>query len=109
MTTVEGSLSDTLPELLARAGSRRVLIITGGSRRYVDRVRDAVGELEAEVFDGARKHVPEAVLAEARKRVAAFHPDTIVALGGGSTIGLAKALRLEPRRRSFRNSLAFPT
>jgi homogentisate 1,2-dioxygenase len=109
VTTVEGSLLETLPELLARAGSRRVLIITGGSRRYVDRVRDAVGDLEAEVFDGARKHVPEAVLAEARKRLASFRPDTIIALGGGSTIGLAKALRLEHELPFTGRFVAVPT
>src|SRR5215471_9298757 len=95
MTILEGSLLETLPGVLARAGSRRVLIITGGSRRFVDRVRGAVGELDVDVFDGARKHVPEAVLDEARRRVVGFRPDTIVALGGGSTIGLGKALRLE--------------
>src|SRR5262249_19201832 len=46
---------------------------------------------------------------EARKRVAAFRPDTIIALGGGSTIGLGKALRLEHEQRFTGRFVAVPT
>ena len=46
------------------------------------------------MFSGARRHVPEAVLAEAERVLEMCGADTIIALGGGSAIGLAKALRL---------------
>ncbi|HEY4184277.1 MAG TPA: iron-containing alcohol dehydrogenase [Polyangia bacterium] len=84
-----------LPAVLARLRSRRLLIVTGDSRRYVDRVLAAAPGLEADVFAGARRHVPESTLDEARARLDAFHADTIVTLGGGSAIGIAKALRRE--------------
>src|SRR5580698_68315 len=84
-----------LPELLARAGIHRVFLITGDGRRHVDRVRALLADFEVAIFSGARRHVPEAVLREAREKLDAFRGDAIVALGGGSAIGLGKALRLE--------------
>src|SRR5580765_209922 len=92
---------DGIPGLLERAGSRRVLLITGESQRYVARVRDLIGasqtaaaEREVEISSGARRHVPEAIVRAAVDRLNAVRADTVVALGGGSAIGLGKALRL---------------
>jgi maleylacetate reductase len=93
--TIEGPLSEALPALLASVTARRILLITGESRRYVDRVRAALPGAAIEVFDGARRHVPEAVLRDAREKLGAFRADTLVTVGGGSTIGLGKALRLQ--------------
>jgi len=87
--------SEGLAATLERLGSRRVLVVTGEGRRYLDRIEAALGGREVEVFAGARRHVPEDRLREARARLDAFGADTIVALGGGSAIGFAKALRLE--------------
>jgi homogentisate 1,2-dioxygenase len=105
---VEGPLSETLPGLLARAGSRRVLLLTGPSRRHAEAVRAALagGGFSVELYDGARRHVPEAVARAARQQVAGFAADTIVALGGGSTIGVGKALRRETPELRF---VAVPT
>jgi len=83
-----------LPGVLARLGSRKILLITGPSQRFCDRVRPALSGFEVSVFSGARRHVPEAVLADAERALEAFGADTVVALGGGSAIGLGKALRL---------------
>jgi homogentisate 1,2-dioxygenase len=98
-----------LPGTLSRLGGRRVLVVTGPSRRYSERVQAeldrAGGGFEVEVFAGARRHVPEPVLAEARAHLDAFRADTVVALGGGSAIGVGKALR---RERDFR-FVAIPT
>lgn len=78
---------------LRALGSRRVLVISGPTRRHVDAATAALAELDPVVFDGAKVHVPLEVVARARE--AAANVDTIVAIGGGSTIGLGKALRLE--------------
>src|SRR5262249_50211422 len=86
---------DALPGLLARAGSRRAPALTGESGRHLPRLRELLSGFEVDVFSGARRHVPEAVVRAARDKVASFGADTIVALGGGSAIGLGKALRLE--------------
>ncbi|HVR20038.1 MAG TPA: iron-containing alcohol dehydrogenase, partial [Polyangiaceae bacterium] len=83
-----------LPGVLERLGSRRILVLTGPSERYLDRVRPALTGFELTVFSGARRHVPEAVLAEAERVLETSGADTIIALGGGSAIGLAKALCL---------------
>jgi maleylacetate reductase len=92
-----------LPRFLSGAGSRRILILTGDSRRHLDRVRARLDGMEVpvavDVFAGARRHVPEAVLRAAREQLDSFAADTIVALGGGSAIGLGKALRRERQVR----------
>ncbi len=84
-----------LPRILDALGSRRALLVTGGSARFSERVRELAGERIVEVFAGARRHVPEAVLEEARAMLARTAADTIVALGGGAAIGLGKALKLD--------------
>ena len=86
---------DALPELVRSAGGHKVLLVTGPSARYADRVTRLLAPLEVELFAGARRHVPADVLAEASRVLTASGADTIVALGGGSAIGLGKALVLE--------------
>jgi homogentisate 1,2-dioxygenase len=91
----DGDGLESLPGLLTRAGSSRILLLTGESKRHVDRLRSLLAGFELELYSGARRHVPETVLGEARQKLDAFGADTIVALGGGSAVGLGKALRLE--------------
>jgi maleylacetate reductase len=88
-----------LPAVLQRLGSRKILLVTGPSQRFVDRIRPALGERELSRFSGARRHVPEAVLAEAESALEASGADTVIALGGGSAIGLGKVLRLRHELR----------
>ena len=87
-----------LAERLAQLGARRVLVLASPSRRFVDEVVDGLRGLDptitVTVFDGARVHVPAEVLEAATRLFAETGPDTIVAVGGGSAIGLGKALRL---------------
>lgn len=79
---------------LERFGSRKILVLTGPSERFLDRVRPALERFEVTVWSGARRHVPEAVVADAERALQACGADTVIALGGGSAIGLAKVLRL---------------
>ncbi len=81
--------------VLAELGSKRVLLITGPSRRGVEQVVSVLGELPVRVFDEARRHVPKQVVEAALRAVDEHEADTLVSLGGGSTTGLAKALKLE--------------
>jgi homogentisate 1,2-dioxygenase len=88
---------DGLARLAARLGelgARRVLVLAPPSRRHVDRVAAALAAFHVEVFDGARVHVPAEVLERAAAALAASRADTLVSVGGGSTVGLGKALRL---------------
>jgi maleylacetate reductase len=87
------NLADLGDRLSAR-GSRRALILATSTRRFVDEVATALAAFAPTVFDGARVHVPIEVVEAASAALAASGADTIVAVGGGSPIGLGKALRL---------------
>ena len=94
-----------LAEHLGALGAHRVLILAPPSRRFVDELVTALAAFSPVVFDGARVHVPLEVVDAAETALAACDADTIVAIGGGSPIGLGKALRL---RRDVR-FVALPT
>lgn len=88
-----------LAALVERLGGKRVLLITGPSARFADRVRAALGELCVGLFSDARRHVPQDVVDAAARALSEHRADTLVALGGGSAVGLGKALRLEHKVR----------
>lgn len=74
---------------------RNVLLLASPSRRFVDAAIAAMPGRQVRVFDRARVHVPAATVTAALAEVDGFAPECIVALGGGSVIGLGKALRLQ--------------
>jgi alcohol dehydrogenase class IV len=99
---------DGFPALAARLGelgTKKVMLITGSSRRFVDLAATALAKYAPVVFDGARVHVPIDVVSRAGSELAACEADTIVAIGGGSAIGLGKALAV----RTGVPQLAIPT
>lgn len=86
---------DRVAEEVDRLGLRRVLVLsTPRQGALAARVTDLLGERAAGTFDGARMHVPVATAAAAEDVAAAVRADGCLAIGGGSTIGLAKALSL---------------
>ncbi|MGE5183427.1 MAG: iron-containing alcohol dehydrogenase, partial [Acidobacteriota bacterium] len=85
---------DGLADRVRALGARRVLVVCPPSRRHVDPIVAALAPLSPVVFDGAKVHVPVEVVEAAAARLADTGADTIVAVGGGSAIGLGKALRL---------------
>ncbi len=85
-----------LADEVTRLGAERALLVsTPGHRRLAEDAAERLGARAAGIWDRARMHAPienaEAARAEAR-RVGA---DACVALGGGTPIGLAKAIALE--------------
>ncbi|MBB4917204.1 maleylacetate reductase [Streptosporangium saharense] len=95
-----------LPAEAERLGMRRALVLsTPQQRGLATRVAALLGERAAGVFDGARMHVPVETVAAAEAAVAEADADGCVAVGGGSTVGLGKALAL---RRAL-PVLALPT
>jgi homogentisate 1,2-dioxygenase len=84
-----------LARVVERLGGTRVLLVTGPSARFADRARASLGDLLVAIFSGARRHVPQEVVDAAGRTLTQHGADTVVALGGGSAVGLAKALRLE--------------
>ncbi|WP_410675770.1 maleylacetate reductase and hydroxyquinol 1,2-dioxygenase domain-containing protein [Amycolatopsis sp. cmx-4-68] len=88
---VFGSL-DTLGAEADRLGLRRVLLI--GRPRHGDRAAEVLGHRLAARFEDAAVHTPVDVTERALKVVAEHDVDGVVAIGGGSATGLAKAVAL---------------
>ncbi|MGY4902111.1 maleylacetate reductase and hydroxyquinol 1,2-dioxygenase domain-containing protein [Streptomyces sp. 900116325] len=78
-----------------RLGCSRVLLLAGPAvARAAARVRDVLGDLIVAEFDGAAMHTPVEVTERALDVLREHAADCLVAVGGGSTTGLAKALAL---------------
>lgn len=91
----DGSLSRVADEL-EKMGARRALVLcTPPQRAQAERVADLLGASAAGIFDGAVMHVPIESARAAREAATRFGADAAVAIGGGSTIGLGKAIALE--------------
>lgn len=89
-----GTLVEVAAEI-ARIGARRVLILaTGGRRALAEQVAAALGERAVGIYDRAAQHVPAELAEDARATAHSLGADCCVAVGGGSTIGLAKAIAL---------------
>ena len=74
--------------------SRAVVISTPDRTSLARRVADAAGSAAIDVFGEAVMHVPAAVVDRAAQRCSDLGCDGYIATGGGSAIGLAKALAL---------------
>ncbi|MEO8203927.1 MAG: maleylacetate reductase [Betaproteobacteria bacterium] len=84
-----------LGDEMDKLGARRALVLsTPGRGESVRAVADGLGARLAGVFAGAVMHVPVEVAADARRVAAESGADCCIAVGGGSTIGLGKAIAL---------------
>jgi len=89
-----GSLA-RLADEARRAGIQRALVVSTPDRRFVDQVTRQLGSLVAGVYANAAMHVPIERAHEALSQVQSLKADGCVAVGGGSAIGLAKAIALD--------------
>ncbi|WP_028604005.1 maleylacetate reductase [Ottowia thiooxydans] len=84
-----------LPETLDRLGLTRTLVI--GTPSALSAVRSMLVQLGARVaglFDRPVSHVPLVLAEEARRMAQALGADSCLVIGGGSAIGLGKAVAL---------------
>jgi len=89
-----GSLQK-LPEEIDKLGATRALVLCTPEQRAIGAdIVVMLGVRSAGVFDGAVMHVPAEVAAAARDKAKRVGADCCVAIGGGSTTGLAKAIAL---------------
>ncbi len=89
-----GSLA-ALPDEVAALGLTRVLVLCSPEQEDTgEQVAAALGDRAAGVLAEARVHVPVEVAARARDRARELGADGCVAVGGGSAVGLGKAIAL---------------
>ena len=100
-----GSLAK-LGEEIERLGARRALVLcTPEQKEQAQDVAARLGARCAGIFDRAVMHVPIETARAARDEARRLEADCAVAVGGGSTTGLGKAIALE----SSLPILAIPT
>ena len=84
-----------LPAEVETLGLSRVLVLaTPQQESQAKGLARRIGARAAGVFAGATMHTPVEVTEQAMKVVAELKADGVVAVGGGSTTGLAKAIAL---------------
>lgn len=84
-----------LPAELDLLGVKRALILsTPGRSESAKKVAASLGARVAGYFDRAQMHTPVAIAEEARRVAKELGADACVTIGGGSTIGLGKAIAL---------------
>lgn len=81
---------------LSRVGASRAVILSTSRRRSLgERIAAEVGDRAVAVLAIAEEHVPIELARVARRETALHRADALVPVGGGSTMGLAKAIVLE--------------
>lgn len=78
-----------------KLGASRVLIAcTKGMVARVQHVIDSLGDMCVAIYDKAEPHCPEHIAMGALDLFKQTEADCVVAIGGGSTIGIGKAIKL---------------
>ena len=90
-----GSLSSLAQEIDALGARKALVLSTPEQRDSAEKVAALLGPRAAAVFDRAVMHVPIEVAREARELARQLGADCAVAIGGGSTTGLGKAIALD--------------
>ena len=81
---------------LEKLGVNRSLLIAGGPEEvYADRIADMLGTKVVARFRDVVMHVPVATAQKARDVAQESQADSLITVGGGSSIGAAKAVALE--------------
>ncbi len=86
-------IRNRLPEMVRDLGCSRVLVLaTSHQKDDADTLACALGDLCLGVYANATMHTPVTVTDAAMQVVSEQRVDLLIALGGGSTTGLAKAI-----------------
>lgn len=100
-----GTSSQAAAEVAALGCSRALVLSTPGQREDAERVAAGLGPACAGLFSEAAMHTPVQVTERAMAEAGRLGADCTVAIGGGSAIGLGKAIAL----RTDLPQVAMPT
>jgi maleylacetate reductase len=89
-----GAVAAVPGEVERLAGARALVIGSSSQAPLVARVRSELGTRAAGEIVGVRVHVPGERAEAARERARSLGADCLVSIGGGSAVGLAKAVAL---------------
>ena len=90
----KGALAGLAGEAEALGCRRMLVVCTASQHAAAERALAVLGGAGAAMFPGAAMHTPVEVTLEAMKLVDAHAIDGVMAIGGGSAIGLSKAIAL---------------
>ena len=90
-----GSLRHLGREIEALGAGKALVLSTPEQRASAGRLADQLGDRSVGIFDRAVMHVPIESAREARETARRLGADCAIAIGGGSTIGLGKAIALD--------------
>ena len=90
-----GSIGQVKHEVEALGFERALVLSTPGQAALGRRVAELLGDHAAGCFAGAAMHVPVPTVDEAVDEAQRVDADCTIAIGGGSTTGLGKALALD--------------
>ena len=83
---------------MKRLGAKQAIVLsTPEQRKDAEDAARRLGDMAAGIFDKAIMHVPIETARAARAEAQRLNADCYVAIGGGSTVGLGKAIALESR------------
>ncbi|CAM3657356.1 maleylacetate reductase [Polaromonas hydrogenivorans] len=90
-----GALAQLSEEINAMGAKKALVLSTPEQRASAQKIADLLGSHAVGIFDRAVMHVPIETAREARAVARQLGADCAVAIGGGSTIGLGKAIAME--------------
>jgi alcohol dehydrogenase class IV len=90
-----GSVHRLAQEIEILGAKRALVLSTPAQRGEAERIFELLGQRAAGLFDQAVMHVPIETARTARDLAREMGADCAVAIGGGSTIGLGKAIALD--------------
>lgn len=90
-----GAIQQLVPEIEKLNCTKALILCTPEQVAQAEMVKSLLGEQAVGIFDRAVMHVPVETVREASEIAKKLGADCAVAIGGGSTIGLGKALALE--------------
>lgn len=89
-----GAIQKTAEEIESLRVGRALIICSPGRERMAERIADLIGKKSCGILPKAVQHVPVETVNDALRAVEELQADSMVAVGGGSAIGLAKAIAL---------------